>query len=162
MTANSSAKRVLEICEFLGEDILSGLSVADLSRLLREKGYRFYNKRAQYIVEAREFSEGLKTTITSFNDEFEAREWLLGIKGIGLKESSHFLRNIGYKNVAILDRHILRILHEYDVVGTVKSLTRTRYYFIEGKLRGLADEVNLSLAELDLFLWYMETGEVLK
>jgi N-glycosylase/DNA lyase len=164
LTANSGAKKVLGICESLGEDAFFDYSVEDLSSSLKEKGYRFYNKRAQYIVEARRFSDCLEAVIISFDDELKAREWLVcNVKGLGYKEASHFLRNVGYKDVAILDRHILRVLNEYGLIQEVPTnLTKKNYYAIEEKICDLAERSNLSLAELDLYLWYMQTGEVVK
>jgi N-glycosylase/DNA lyase len=84
------------------------------------------------------------------------------IKGIGTKESSHFLRNIGFLNYAILDVHILNLLEKNAVVKKPKTLTRKKYYDIEKKLQNIAKKTNLSLAELDLYLWYIETGKVFK
>jgi len=164
MTANSSAKKVLEISESLGDDAFLDFSFEDLSSSLKKSGYRFYNKRAEYIVKARRFSANLKSTVTSFDDELKAREWLVSsIKGLGYKEANHFLRNVGSKNVAILDRHILRILNEHDMILEVPtSLAKKNYYLIEEKITALAEKSGLSLAELDLFLWYMKTGQVLK
>ena len=41
-------------------------------------------------------------------NEFEKREWVVkNVKGLRYKEDSHFLRNIDYKNIAIIDFHIL-------------------------------------------------------
>jgi len=37
-----------------------------------------------------------------------------------------------------------------------------KYLEIENLLREIAKETNLHLGELDLYLWYMETGKVLK
>lgn len=164
MTANSSAKKVLEICESLGDDIFFERSFQDLSSSLKENGYRFYNKRAEYIIEARGFSGNIKTMITSFDNELNAREWLVqNVRGLGYKEASHFLRNVGYKDVAILDRHILRLLNEHGLIeGVPKSLSKKKYLYIEEKISTLAKSSVLSPAELDLFLWYMKTGEVLK
>ena len=85
------------------------------------------------------------------------------VDGIGYKEASHFLRNVGFDGAAILDRHILTLMREYKLIEHVpETLTRRRYLEIEEKLRELAGKVDLSLAELDLYLWYMKTGEVLK
>ncbi len=93
-----------------------------------------------------------------------ARRWLIEhIKGIGWKESSHFLRNVGYKDVAIIDRHILWMMNEYGLIERVpKSVNRRFYLECEGKLEKLAEKVGLTLAELDLYLWWMKTGKVLK
>ena len=85
------------------------------------------------------------------------------VKGLGYKEASHFLRNVGYKDIAILDRHILRVLHENEIIQeTPKQLTRRRYFMIENLMQNIAEDLDISLAELDLFLWHTKTGKVLK
>ena len=138
------------------------MSLEELREKLRSFGHRFYSKRAEYIVEARRYAESLKKIVTDLG-EFLAREWLVkNVKGIGYKEASHFLRNVGYFNLAILDRHILSVLSEHGIIEKPKTLTRRRYLEIEGKMRDLAEKVDLSLGELDLYLWYMKTGKVLK
>src|SRR3989344_905792 len=91
--------------------------------------------------------------------EFENVE---NVKGFGMKESSHFLRNIGVKDIAIIDFHIVDLLVAEGLIQRPKSLSREKYLEIEDVLIGLANKVNLSLAELDLYLWYIETGKVLK
>ncbi len=37
-----------------------------------------------------------------------------------------------------------------------------KYLEIEKKLKKLAEQCSISLGELDLYLWYLETGKVLK
>ena len=91
------------------------------------------------------------------------REWIVkNIKGLGLKESSHFLRNIGFDDYAIIDFHIVDLLVKYNIIQRPKSLTKKKYLEIEETLRKIAEKTNLTLAELDLYLWYMETGKILK
>ena len=95
--------------------------------------------------------------------EKELREWLItNIKGLGWKESSHFLRNIGYKDSAIIDFHILDILEKNKIIKKPKTLNKTNYLNIENKLRKLSKKLNLNLAQLDFYLWYLETGKILK
>jgi len=85
------------------------------------------------------------------------------IKGLGFKEASHFLRNIGFKNLAIIDFHIVDLLIKHKLIDKKpKSLSKSKYLEIEEKLKKIANELNLSLGELDLYLWYMETGKILK
>ena len=164
MTANSSASKVLEIFETIGKDPFFSSPLADLSKLFKDNGYRFYNKRAGYIVEARRYAGNIKDIVTSFDDEFEAREWLVkDIKGLGYKEASHFLRNVSYKDVAILDRHILRTLYENGLTGEVpQSLSKKKYCEFEKETCKLNEECGMSLAKLDLYLWYLKTGKILK
>ena len=84
------------------------------------------------------------------------------IKGLGMKEASHFLRNIGFKDFAIIDFHIIDILVKYGLIKKPKTLTKNKYLEIEGILKEIAKKTNLNLAELDLYLWYEETDKVLK
>jgi len=106
----------------------------------------------------------IKDIITDFHDETDAREWLVkNIKGLGYKEASHFLRNVGYHNVAILDRHILRVLNDHVLIDEIpKNLTAKKYKEIEKIILDLAKEIKVLPSELDLYLWYSKTGEVLK
>lgn len=123
-------------------------------------GVRFKNKKAVFICEARRFfnNGGLGKLV------FE-REWLVkNIKGMGYKEASHFLRNIGIGlNLAILDRHILKNLKELGVIKDIPgSLTRKRYLEIEKKMGRYAKRIKMPMGCLDLVLWSKETGEVFK
>lgn len=163
LTANSSARLGIRIQEKLGEKGFLTLPLAELTRELRAMGHRFYRKRAAYIVEARTLRK-LKRILGGFSTAAEAREWLVkNVKGLGYKEASHFLRNIGHDSVAILDRHILRTLQKEGIIERIpKHLSRSNYLHIEQKLKEVAGKVGLTLAELDLYLWYMATGEVLK
>jgi len=43
-----------------------------------------------------------------------------------------------------------------------KSLNKNKYLEAENILKKIAEKTNLSLGELDLYLWYLETGKVLK
>ena len=162
LCANFVAERSIQIQDAVGDGFLT-LSESQLRERLRNLGHRFPNVRAKYVVEARRYKDSLKDIIFSFEDEGELREWLIGkVKGIGPKEASHFLRNIGYTNSAILDFHIVNILARHGLIEKPKTLTKRRYLEIEKRLRKLAEEVDLNMAELDLYLWYMETGKVLK
>src|SRR5206468_12141266 len=98
------------------------------------------------------------------SDVKKLREEVLNlIPGLGLKESSHFLRNIGVQGLAILDRHILKHLKAHKVIGRIpKSLTPKRYFAIEKKWLKFSKEVGISMDELDLLFWSMETGEIRK
>jgi N-glycosylase/DNA lyase len=85
------------------------------------------------------------------------------VRGLGWKEASHFLRNIGWHDLAILDRHILRNLVRHGVLRSVPAtLTRSRYLAIERKFRQFAGAVGISMDELDLLFWSRATGEILK
>ena len=79
-----------------------------------------------------------------------------------MKESSHFLRNIGYKNLAIIDFHIIDLLVKQNLIEKPKTITSKKYIEIENILKELTEKTDTSLGELDLYLWYEETGKILK
>jgi N-glycosylase/DNA lyase len=130
---------------------------------LKGLGHRYPGMRARFIVEARKHKNSLKETIQSFGSEENAREWLAkNVKGLGYKEASHFLRNIGFDNLAIIDFHIIDILAKHGMIERPKTLTKKKYLEIEGVLKRIAKKLGMNLAELDLYLWCAETGKVLK
>ena len=96
----------------------------------------------------------------------ERRDWLAReprIKGLGYKEASHFLRNVGFRGYAILDKHILRCLNEVGVIDSPNPpTTRRRYLETEGRMLKFANDLQIDFDELDLVLWSMKTGEILK
>jgi N-glycosylase/DNA lyase len=132
---------------------------------LIETGHRFPNKRAEYVYNTQHLAPTIKETIQGFKNSYEARVWLVeNIKGLGWKEASHYLRNIGYFDLAIIDRHIINNLQEHHVINIDpnKGLTKKRYLAIEKTLGILADELDMLPGELDLYMWYRKTGKVLK
>ena len=162
MTANCSAEKCIEIHDRVGEGFLK-LDENELSHKFRKYGYRFPNIRAKYILEARKSKEELDNIIKNNTSMNEMRDWIVrNIKGIGYKESSHFLRNIGYTDLAIIDFHIIDILVKFKIIEKPKTLTKKKYLEIENSLRTIGKKLNLNLDELDLFLWYLEKGKVLK
>lgn len=168
-TAGASAKMGLRSIDALRDILLEGSLRKFRKRL--EGIHRFPNYRPAYIIHTREYLRRehglrLRDLIESFHDPFERRDFFArnkDIKGIGYKESSHFLRNIGYGGYAILDKHILNTLSELGVIASPKPPgTRDRYIAIEDSLRRFADDIGIPMDELDLLLWSEKTGEVLK
>ena len=130
-------------------------------------GVRFNLRKGDYICLARSrFSScSLRDTLAGFSDAFAAREWLVAnIKGLGYKEASHFLRNIGLGgDLAILDRHILKNLALLGVIDEVPaSPSKKMYLEIEKKMIDFSREAKIPMSHLDLLLWYKEAGEVFK
>jgi len=99
----------------------------DISQIAKElSSARFIHKKSAYIIEARkkflcDNTISLKSIISQLGNGYEAREWLVKhVKGIGYKEASHFLRNIGFEqNLAILDRHIIKNLELVRVINKI-------------------------------------------
>jgi N-glycosylase/DNA lyase len=151
-------------------DLLENGEQPELARALTGV-HRYPNARSRYIVASREFLREhcgmkLRNKLESFDCRFDRRDWLVkekGIKGLGYKEASHFLRNIGFGGYAILDKHVLRCLHELKIIDDPKPPnTRSKYLTVEEKLKQLAEDARIDFDELDLVLWSMKTGEILK
>ena len=131
---------------------------------------RFNENKANYLIGARElFSDGvrlnLKKFVQSFKNPPEMRDWLVeNVKGIGMKEASHFLRNIGIGDgLAILDIHILRNLKKYGIIEDLpRNLSKKKYLEIENRMKRFAEDIGIPLDELDLLLWSEETGFIFK
>jgi N-glycosylase/DNA lyase len=143
--------------------------VVSIARFLQHRT-RFHNHKARYVVRARERflsaeAPCLRDSIGRFRSSREARAWLVEeVDGLGMKEASHFLRNIGRgEDLAILDRHILRNALRHGVIGRVpKTLTPKRYVAIEDRLVEFADSLGTTLGVLDLLWWSRATGEIFK
>jgi len=135
--------------------------------ILRQKGnyIRFHRTKSKYLVLMKNqfpvIAEKLAEPLTAS----DLREWLVTqVIGLGYKEATHFLRNIGKNHrLAILDRHILRSLKDLGVIPSIpKSMNKRQYHQIEQRFLVFADNIGIVLDELDLVLWSMETGEVRK
>jgi N-glycosylase/DNA lyase len=168
-TGGCSARMALRSLDAVKPLLLTG-NQAELAATLRGR-HRYPNERARYIVASREFLQehcGLKlrTKLESFDNDLTRRDWLVSekrIKGLGYKEASHFLRNTGFKGYAILDKHILQSLAELKIIDDPKPPnTRMKYLMVEQKLKKLSNRLKIDSDELDLVLWSLKTGEILK
>jgi N-glycosylase/DNA lyase len=161
LTANYNAEKTIKIQNEIGE-CFSKDSEETLAKKLKDYGHRYPNTRAKYIVESCKSKDLLMKVIKS-NYGNNLRDWIVNnIKGLGYKEASHFLRNIGFDDFAIIDFHIIDILVKHNMINKPKTLTRRKYLEIENLLRDLGEKTDITLAELDLYLWYLETGKILK
>lgn len=168
-TGGCSARMGLRSIEAVRPILLTGTHEELMNALVGK--HRYPRARAGYIVASRDFLQEhcgmeLRKKLESFTDHLERRDWLVKekrIKGLGYKEASHFLRNIGLKGYAILDKHILRSLAELKFIDDPQPpSTRTKYLNIENKLKDLAAQAEIDFDELDLVLWSLKTGEILK
>lgn len=162
LTANSSAESGIKAQKNISGKEFCTYTFENLRDRLKSIGYRFYNKRAEYIVENQKYCDNIKNNLLSLEDSNKRRAWLVSnVKGLGYKEASHFLRNIGYRDIAIIDRHILNILYENGYI-TSKKINAKKYIEYENILKEIAKKCGLDLAKLDLYLWYIKTNKVLK
>lgn len=128
--------------------------------------YRFPNLRAMNIVKAADVlycrNGGLLLCLKHSTSEREARDFLAqNIPGIGLKEASHFLRNIGYSSsLAIIDTHVIAFLTEIGTIadGKTNTLTPSLYMKLEGILLDLCNSLGLNMAVFDMAIWQCMRG----
>ena len=169
-TAGASARMGLNAVERVRPHLRTG-NHQRLAAVLTG-AHRYPVARSGYIVHTRRYLRRecglrLRERLESFGADRDARRDFFaanpGIKGIGYKEASHFLRNIGYCGYAILDKHILRTLHECGVIDSPDPpATKKKYLATEERMRNFAAELTINFDELDLLLWSNKTGEILK
>ena len=162
-TADEAVNRLLK------ENLLFVGNKTQIFKELRDVGIRFPDNKAKFIVEARDFfTQNEKIDIKNKLKQGTSnskREWLVkNVKGLGYKEASHFLRNIGLGfDLAILDRHIMKNLLKYRVIKeTPKCLTKKCYLSFENKMKEFSKKINIPMTDLDLLFWSEETGEIFK
>jgi len=150
-------------------DVLLEGSEEDIEERLQ--GVHKYPEKAHYIVHTRNYLKneyGLKMNdlINSLENPTERRDFFAlnkDIKGLGLTQASHFLRNIGINGYAILDRNVVRSLYDLGMLEAPKPpTTKKKYLEAEEKMKGFAQELGIEIEELDMLLWSMKTGHIPK
>ncbi len=169
-TAGCSARMGLNSIEKVRRSLPKGSHLQIENKLVGS--HRYPRARAGYVIHTRKYlqqecSMKLREKLASFGDDWIGRRDFFaankGIKGIGYKEASHFLRNIGYCGYAILDKHILRTLHEINLIDSpLPPSTKKKYLAVEELMLNFADRIKIDFDELDLLLWSNKTGEILK
>jgi len=129
--------------------------------------YRFPNVRATNIVNAAKTlyqkESGLLRNLRNCASEHEAREFLAkNVQGIGLKEASHFLRDIGFSSsLAIIDSHVIAFLTEVGAVREeeISALTPAVYMKLEKILLDLCNGLGFNLSVFDMAIWQCMRGK---
>ena len=162
LTPGSNARRcdarvkMLKDNNFMNTDFMPRKHIMDI---------RFYNNKTENLLLAKKNYPIILEQLHNVKDNYLLREWLVNnVRGLGYKEASHFLRNIGKgKGLAILDRHLLKNLKLLDVVNEVPGyMSKKQYLGIEKRLLSYSSTIGIAAEELDLLLWSKETREVFK
>lgn len=166
LTPQSSAAHAEQAVAQLRQAGFQSQSVDPEPILRRKESYiRFHKTKARYLLKMKDQFRDIAQKVSEPVSASELREWLvMQVMGMGYKEATHFLRNIGKNDgLAILDRHILRMLKQLGCVHSIpKSISKGDYLRIEHQFKGLADTIGIVLDELDLVFWSMSTGEIRK
>lgn len=149
----------LRQADFYNKDIPSD----EMYKIMRPT--RFFIQKTKNLLKAKEdFENTIFPTIYAYNNpdkylhhesEQAVRDFLVKyIRGLGMKSSSHFLRNQGMMNLAILDVHILKFmgLNRESISGINK------YKEVEQKFISQAKKYKLKPAELDAIIWKRYSG----
>jgi N-glycosylase/DNA lyase len=162
--AHAGAKAV----KLLTPQLLFSGSKEEIGEILRSSGVRFHKNKSQYLVENRSrFYTNTKNIIKNYLNNkpisFARAKLAQDVKGWGYKEASHFLRNIGFgKEIAILDRHIMRTLVSESVIHEIPKNVSQSYLDIEEKMLNYCDFIGISPDAMDLVMWYHINGEFFK
>lgn len=168
-TAGASARMGLRSVERVRSVLIEG-SLKDIQSAL-DHAHRWPEARGAYVYETREYLRDLcdlrmRELLEGFPTPDERRDFFAanrGVRGLGYKEASHFLRNVGFRGYAILDKHILARLAEFEVIENPKPpSSKKRYVELEGKMKLFSESIDIDFDELDLLLWYTKTGVILK
>lgn len=144
-------------------------SAQEMAALL--EGMHKYPDKASYLTSTRdylkkEYDFKLKSLVKNFEDRIERRDFFANnknIKGLGYVQASHFLRNLGFKGYAILDRNNINTLFELQLLETNKPpSSRKKYIETEKILEDFAEKMEINIDELDLVLWFYKRGYIPK
>jgi N-glycosylase/DNA lyase len=173
--SNLKVNAALQKYDFYDLDIYP-LSANYLNILLNiVKPARFYRNKTKWLIELKKKFRFIYDYI-AYAKAFKVpskllRNWLVeNIKGLGMKAASHFLRNQGYTDLAVIDTHILQFFDEHWIeihtLGKYKlskearwaivgkqGLSRKTYLEIESIFKDISKDNKLSAAELDAIIW---------
>jgi len=161
LTPGSKARQAEKVIEFLKKEDFENKEINFGNEL---KKVRFHNTKKQRLIDMKAKYPTILGIVRDEPEPILLREKLVEmVDGLGYKEASHFLRNIGKKNLVIIDRHILKNMVRHKILESYpKSLSKGNYLRIENKFKAFANANNITVDELDLLFWSFETGEVFK
>ena len=153
------ALSILDVNGLIAPSCKLGEQQGEIERFLRLAGYRFPALRSRQIAQSAAIIYGrstLKDILQSYGDGFTARRGLVDLcPGFGPKQASLFLRNVGYHDLAILDRHVLSYLQYRSLVTdrNVAVSSVKRYEIVEQIVFKAAADLGLTVIGFDLAVW---------
>ncbi|MCC7571688.1 DNA lyase [Candidatus Micrarchaeota archaeon] len=147
----------------VSEELFETMIFKELSRsdLVTDSNwcYRFPKKRARQLAKARDAiaEKSLIERVLSYNEPKKIRRQLVSeITGIGPKQASMFIRNIGISyDLAILDTHVLQYLSIKKVLDQeqMRVSTISAYEKTESVVIKYADSLGYPIGYLDWAIW---------
>lgn len=153
----NSNERAYSIESILNSPAYSSINGKTYSR------YRYPKRAAKHIAESfcniEQKYGTLKDMVGAMNTPSDLRRELIYLcPGIGPKQSSHYVKNIGFTdNVAILDRHILNYLKLIDEVDICpKQVSKIdKYEEIERRFIDKVSKFNHAVSVVDQSMWFV-------
>jgi N-glycosylase/DNA lyase len=127
--------------------------------------YRFSKRRSKDLVKAHAIlygkNEGLHLILRTFSSDSAARSYFVdNIPGIGLKQASHFLRNVKFSSrLAIVDSHVARFLQGFNKGKNDLVITPSNYTQFERSMLEISNQYGLNPAILDMVIWSHMRGD---
>jgi N-glycosylase/DNA lyase len=121
--------------------------------------YRFPNVRARDIVSAHravcQLHGSLQSLVYECSPDECRRRLIHSVSGIGLKQASLFIRNVGIStDFAILDTHVVRYMREIGLVRALpRSISPDMYYVLESVLSRYAQQLGQPVGHVDRAIW---------
>ncbi|HVY01513.1 MAG TPA: hypothetical protein VHA12_01990 [Candidatus Nanoarchaeia archaeon] len=162
LTPQSNGKKCWEAVEIILKE--NPKDEKSISKILKGRS-RFHNTKAKRILLSKSQWNEVKEILNRNEDALVLRNKIEEkVNGYGLKEASHFIRNIGLSNnkVAILDRHILRNLKKFNAIKDIEIKGKKGYLQLEKQAIEFSKKVNIPIDHLDVLFWHLEHGEYFK
>ncbi len=161
LTPQSNAQRCWQAVEQISQ--LEKLDEKSVYDILKTKT-RFHKTKTLRIMNSKEMWQNIQKYLKDQTGKELRNSIAKTVNGYGLKEAGHFLRNIGLSDnkIAILDRHILRNLQNFNVISESKIKSSKNYLEIEEAYLNFANSINIPADHLDMLWWSQENGEIFK
>ena len=147
-------------CEEILTDALINCLLKPMTVCGKTVRYRFPRLKSKQVALTWSYFEAnakpLASIVYSDSSENELRDELIDlVSGLGLKQASMFLRDVGAaKNLAIIDRHVIDFMEAVHLSSNLtKSLNTKEYLELENSLRDYAFFLGYSLDILDRAVW---------
>ena len=139
------------------------------------KPVRFYNNKARYLIEAKRNFDTIMYHVNLYLENKDKpghaqamRDYLVDdVKGMGMKAASHFLRNLGCEDLAIIDTHVIKFLargekepYKTELLEQFRkqATSKNGYRELEFHFQAEACDYRLTTAELDALVWKNYSG----
>ncbi|ESY51391.1 hypothetical protein X745_23285 [Mesorhizobium sp. LNJC374B00] len=149
------------LAEFREGDRSSSLPDEEtIESLLRSRRirHRFPKSKARQLKASLSTIDRMQESAVGFFDKFAserlARDFVsTNFSGLGYKQSSMFLRDIGVaRELAVIDIHIIWFLENVESM-TVSNLSKKNYLLLEDYLRAFSEKIGISINALDRLIW---------